>query len=181
MIKKYKKLPGVFFGWEDEKEEKWLEKLSKRGLHFVRYNLLYYVFQVGDPKEYIYKIDYKSTKNSDIDEYLNIFEDTGWEHVAEFLGWHYFRIEKEKANIQDIYTDNNSKIEKYRGYLKTLKIIAICEIPIFLNLVFNPVYEKHSGMSIVKLLFLGLFTVFGYTIYKVSTKIRNLSDEIYHD
>ncbi|MGY0374591.1 DUF2812 domain-containing protein [Clostridium sp. JNZ J1-5] len=181
MIKKYKRLPGIFFGWEDEKEERWLEKLSKQGLHFVRYNLLYYVFQVGEPKKYIYKIDYKSTKNTDIDEYLNIFEDAGWEHVGQFAGWHYFRIEKEKADIQDIYTDNNSKIEKYRGYLKTLKIVAACEVPAFLNFTLNPVYGKHSGMNIIKLLLVGLITIFGYTIYKVSKRIKNLSDKIYHD
>lgn len=170
MSKIYKRVFRIFLGWQDEEEEKWLQKMSRKGMHFIKYNILYYTFEVGNPEEYIYKIDYKSTDRADMEEYLEIFKEAGWEHICSFMSWQYFKIEKEKANLKDIYTDNSSKVEKYNGYLKTLKIVTLGEIILFLSVLFNS-----NNEVFLKILIGSVVTLLVYTTLKVAKKISKLS------
>lgn len=109
----YKNIFKVFFAWQEGKEEEWLRKMSNQGWHLNKTGFLNYEFVKGDPKDIIYKFDYKPFRNEKIDDYITLFEDSGWEYVARFAGWFYFRTEA-KGNLNlELYNDNASKIRKY--------------------------------------------------------------------
>jgi hypothetical protein len=50
-------------------------------------------------------------------QYLQLFKDAGWEYVGEMNGWQYFRKPVEAGNSAEIFTDNESKIQKYKRFL----------------------------------------------------------------
>jgi hypothetical protein len=109
-----------FWAWQDDKEEVWLQDMSRQGWHLARPNPLgAYDFVRGEPKEYVYRLDFQSGSRGR-DEYRQLFADAGWEHVGEMAGWQYFRKEVQPGEEAEIFTDNESKIAKYRrllGYL----------------------------------------------------------------
>jgi len=121
----------IFFAWQEGKEENWLRQMSNEGWHLDKVGLFSYEFIKGQPKDIIYKFDYKPFRNEKIDDYITLFEDSGWEYVARFAGWFYFRAEAMGNLSFDLYNDNASRIRKYRT-LRWVLIIA-CG-PIVINL-----------------------------------------------
>ncbi len=121
----------VFFAWQEGKEENWLRQMSNEGWHLNSVGLFNYEFIKGAPKDIIYKFDYKPFKNEKIDDYITLFEDSGWEYVARFAGWFYFRAEAKGNFSSELYNDNASKVKKYRT-LRWVLIIAC--VPIVINL-----------------------------------------------
>ena len=139
-----KKVFKLFWAWQDEKENAWLERMGTEGWKLVGYHSGFYTFIQTEPKQYIYTSDYKSNGRKDIEEYIALFEDAGWEHAAEFLNWHYFRTEAEKARIPDIYSDAESKAEKFKGVLSVVLSILGAVMCIAATIVFNPETKSSS-------------------------------------
>src|SRR5512133_3384676 len=82
----------IFWGWEDDKEEAWLREQANQGRHLVKIEWGLYTFEPGAPRDVVYRMDYiHTTDPKKVEEYLQFFQDAGWEHVGEILGWHYFR------------------------------------------------------------------------------------------
>ena len=53
-----------------EKEEAWLEEMSRKGWHLVKTPGLNYTFEKGEPEERTYRIDFRFfNKQSELDEY----------------------------------------------------------------------------------------------------------------
>ena len=167
-----KKVFKIFFAWQDEKEESWLRSMSKKGWALKDYKLLSYTFEKEQPEDYIYKLDYKSTKNDDLQEYIGLYKDAGWEHVAQYLGWHYFRTKASKECTQDIYSTEESKIQKYQGLLYTLIGLAVAVFLLSLSIFFNT--SDYKIISIFKWAYIILMILFLYAITKIVFKIRKL-------
>lgn len=177
MIKKYKKMIRFFGAWQDDKEETWLREMSLKGWKLKKYTFLVYTFEKAEPKDYIYKLDYKTTFNNDMEEYLAIFNDAGWEHVEEFAGWHYFRIEAENSEVPDIYSDNKSKAEKYKGLLRFLSIILISNVVIGFTSVYNPAIN-YWGIGILRGFYIIMELIMIYAIVRIYRKIKKLNEDI---
>lgn len=103
----------LFFAWQDQKEERWLEEMAAQGWLLKKYTFLRYHFTAAERAEYIYRLDYKTTSDKDIAEYKEIFAQSGWEHVCSYMGWQYLRIPRDQFTV-DIYSDKSSRIEKMR-------------------------------------------------------------------
>jgi hypothetical protein len=127
----YKNVFKVFFAWQEKKEEDWLRQMSKEGWHLNKVGFFNYEFIKGEPKDIIYKFDYKPFRSEKIDDYITLFEDSGWEYVAKFAGWFYFRTEAKGNFNLELYNDNASKIRKYIT-LRWILIIACA--PVVYNL-----------------------------------------------
>ena len=123
----------IFLPWQDEKEINWLETMASEGWLFIQYSFLRYTFLKTEPKEYVFRLDYKTTNEKDIEEYKEIFAHSGWEHVSSFAGWQYLRIPKADFTT-DIYTDKTSKIEKLRRQ-SALALAALSPMVIFLVII----------------------------------------------
>jgi hypothetical protein len=130
--RRFKTVSRIFFAWQGEKEENWLIEMSKQGWHLDNTGFLTYVFRKGESKDIIYRLDFKIIRSGTIDDYITLFEDSGWEFVSK-MGpwWYYFRTEAKKGESQELYSDNTSKIRMYNS-LRWLLII-LCA-PIVYNL-----------------------------------------------
>jgi hypothetical protein len=103
-----------FWAWQDDKQEAWLEAMSREGLHLQTIKAFgRYVFEPGAPRKYTYRLDFdqKSGKDSD---YFQLIQEAGWERVVELAGWQYWRTESAEAKTPEIFTDAESKIRKYQ-------------------------------------------------------------------
>ena len=179
MSKIKKRVFKLIWAWEEEKEERWLREMANKGWLLQSYFIGFYTFVKSEPGDYIYKLDYRV----DIDEkeYLNIFEDAGWTHVAQFLGWHYFRVKADQCDYPEIYSDNVSKIHKYKSLLKLLVIVTLTNLFNVINIVFinrsGPFFENGfvTGFQIVMLSVL-VFLLYG--IFKITNVLKDLKDEL---
>jgi hypothetical protein len=81
-----------FWAWQDDKEEAWLESMSQEGRHLeaVRIPCLY-TFSSGEPRRSTYRLDYMSMKKTQFPDYVQIFQDVGWEYIGEMSNWRYWR------------------------------------------------------------------------------------------
>lgn len=116
-----------FWPWDDEKEEVWLREMSGQGWHFKTVEPPgFYIFEQGDPIDFVYRLDY-FTGHGDKANYQQLFEDAGWDYLCDMGGWQYFRQEVAKDKLQEIYTDNASKVMKYQRVIMFLIILVpIC-------------------------------------------------------
>jgi hypothetical protein len=114
-----------FWAWQEERETGWLEQMSREGWHLEGYAFGWYRFRRGEPREYLYRLDFNPDASKQRDEYLGIFRDAGWEHVLSWSSWQYFRAERGKVFSEEIYTDRESRIAKYR---RLLAVVVICMV-----------------------------------------------------
>ena len=119
-----------------EKEEKWLNEMAKQGLELSGKSFAY-KFNKIMPNDITIKIDYRTfKKTSDFEDYLTLFRDSGWEHIAgsKASGAHYFKKVNESEDA-DIFSDVTSKALRYKRLSNMWITTAISYIPIFIALV----------------------------------------------
>ena len=113
-----------FWVWQDNAEERWLEEMSRKGYHLSSVNIpCIYTFTISEPVNYSYRLDYRRFSKSEKQDYLQIFKDAGWEYLGEISLWQYFRKQQKAGEISEIFTDNSSKIAKYRRILAYLGLL----------------------------------------------------------
>jgi uncharacterized membrane protein len=88
-----KTIRKVFFIWEYEKEENWLNEMSEKGWQLEWASIFKYVFVKGEPGEYKYRLELleKKTSTEESSSYLNFLKETGVELVGECRNWIYLR------------------------------------------------------------------------------------------
>jgi hypothetical protein len=113
-----------FWAWQDDREEEWLGEMSRKGWHLTGFGFPgVYLFRKGEPRNYVYRLDFQTSRNKDRDAYLRLFNDAGWEHLGNMSAWEYFRKEARGGETPEIFTDPESKIEKYQRILGLLVIL----------------------------------------------------------
>jgi hypothetical protein len=138
-----------FWTWQDEKEESWLGEMSSRGYHLSVVSFPgFYKFNGGQPRSYIYRLDYQPYFKKDRDDYLQIFTDAGWEHIGEMNAWQYFRKEAVPGEQPEIFTDNESKINKYKRLLGYLCIFLLPLWTVFIIQISVDSYSWMKGIQI---------------------------------
>ena len=156
-----------FFGvWQDQEEEIWLRKLAREGWHLSSLFPLVYTFTRGEPRDDVYRLDFNESRK-DLDEYLQLFRDAGWEYVGSLTGWQYFRKPYEAGEAAEIYTDAESKIQKYRRV--RMRLAAL--MPAVLATVANPAFGPASSIRVFVAAVLLLLV---YALVRVSQRVRQL-------
>lgn len=160
-----------FWAWNDEKEEAWLRQMSLDGWHLRSFGLPgFYNFEAGSPRNYVYRLDFQTTPKKDTAVYLQIFADAGWTHLGSMSSWQYFRKEAPPGETPEIFTDNESKIQKYRrliGFLLALSPILMFSM---INLS-HAEREFYQVFSLVAALFLLLYA---YALLRLILRIQQL-------
>jgi len=104
------------FFYNYEKEERWINSMSAKGMALVDYFWTRYVFEEEEPGKYIYKIEFldkMGSKNIENIAYVNFLEDLGVECVGIYMHWATLRKEAKDGPFE-IYTDLNSRIKNCR-------------------------------------------------------------------
>jgi len=160
-----------FWAWQDELEETWLREMSKEGLHLasVRPGGIYTLIP-GPPQDTVYRLDFISPQK-DKPAYLQLFSDAGWEHVGEMSGWQYFRRPFQGGDAPEIFSDAESKVEKYRRLLAfetLILIILVITIPRYRT--YLP-YFWGEALTLIFFLFLVLYM---FLVIKTWRRINQL-------
>lgn len=161
-----------FWAWDDEKEEAWLREMSQQGLHLSSIGMPgFYEFEQGLTKDYVYRLDYIRDRK-DYSNYLQLFNDSGWDHIGEMSGWQYFRKEALEGEDLEIYSDNESKASKYQRVLLLLVII----LPLLINGTF--IISRRDGAEALGIIFLAFMLIYIYGITRILMRIGKLKKKI---
>lgn len=132
-----------------EKEEKWLNAMATKGWA-LKSALFTYTFRKTPPEDTAIRVDFRIFKHKkDYADYIALFEDSGWQHIAGYksIGIHYFKKNREQAN-EDIFSDAASKASRYKRASQMWLMFFICCIPIILSLYINtilvPIAVQHA-------------------------------------
>ena len=99
-----------------EKEERYLQKRHREGWKFRRVNLLgIYHFERCTPEDVVYQLDYNEEGLKHKDEYVQMFQDCGWEYMQDFGGYSYFRKPVSQMQGEEkIFCDDESRLDMMR-------------------------------------------------------------------
>lgn len=121
----------IFWAWNDDKEEIFLEEMALKGFELIKIGYGKYTFKEGTPKKIKYQLDFKGLTRMSEQEYLQIYEDAGWENIHRLGSWYYFAQEyKEDSPDLSIFSDNRSRLEKYK---RLILFLIITGFPLYYN------------------------------------------------
>lgn len=114
----------MYFIWQHEEEERWLNEMAAQGMNLVDASLCRYVFEPGTPGEYQYRLEMMEhcPSHPKVQEYMRFMEEAGAEVVATFKNWVYFRGRAGEENFR-IFSDIDSRITHYRGIHKLARML----------------------------------------------------------
>ncbi|WP_134021705.1 DUF2812 domain-containing protein [Lysinibacillus sp. YR326] len=107
-----------------EKEEAWVNDMAEQGWYLKRTMVGYFIFEKGEPGQYIYRNELIKGKSQD---YFDFLESMNIEFVSKFGVWAYYRKKKSEGPFV-LFSDSSSKIK----YLKSISRLFIAVT--FLNL-----------------------------------------------
>ncbi len=113
-IKKEIKLFNVF---QYDEEAAYLREMHKKGWKFVKVSGLgSYTFEECEPEDVIYQLDYNQEGMKEKDEYVQMFEDCGWEYLNDYFGYSYFRKEADEMSEGEngIFCDEESRMDLFK-------------------------------------------------------------------
>jgi hypothetical protein len=99
----------LFF--DETKEEQWVNDMSQQGWHLKNHRIFFYIFEKGEPGQYVYRCDmlegfgYSKVAK----DYIDFVEGTGAELVYKKLHWVYFRQHRNVGPFE-LYSDTSSKL-----------------------------------------------------------------------
>jgi len=161
---------------EWEKEQDYLREQHKRGWKFVRVNFLcMYHFEKCEPEDVIYQLDYNQEGRVHKEEYIQMFQDCGWEYMQDYVGYSYFRKSaSEMKGEEEIFCDDSSRLDMMKRVIKgrMLPLVAIFFLVILPNIYLQSQVEtpiNHVLTFVFVIMFfwyLILFLWFGYQFWK---------------
>lgn len=163
MDEQLKKQWRWFWAWQDVEEEAWLRSMARQGWHLESIGFPgIYTFQAGEPRDDVYRLDYLKERK-DFVNYLQLFQDAGWERVGEYNNWQYFRTRNVGSKPPEIFSDTTSKILKYRRVMNGLLAFQ----PIFIIMIIfarsgNPIYPFIAAIGIATMLGIGTSIIMLY-------------------
>lgn len=166
--------------WDYEKEEKWLNEMSAKGMALADYSWCRYVFTKASNNEYIYRLELLEHLPSHAESaaYIRFLEESGIECIATYWRWIFLR-KKSSEGPFDIYSDIESKIKHYGRVSALFGTIGAINLVAFLVCILNGIVASskynNNYLSYISPLFL-LNGVFGVGLtWLVIGYIRKIS------
>jgi len=153
-----------------EQEERWLNQMESRGLHFIDYTIGRYLFEEGKPGEYIYRIELLDNWHSHPESraYIRFMEESGIECVSVYTRWVYFR-KKASEGPFDLFSDCESRIAHYKRVLLLAGVVG------GMNLVIG-ITGIQAG-TYIPLINIGLACALTPLVLRLWRKVRKLQAE----
>ncbi|MCX6308769.1 MAG: DUF2812 domain-containing protein [Bacteroidia bacterium] len=129
----------LYYVWQWENEEKWLNEMSSEGWQLAHATIGKYNFVSGKVSEYTYRLELldKKLKSEESTSYLNFLKETGIEMVGKCKSWIYLRSKTTdggfEPNNKTLYNLTHLlKVQeltnKIRNILITMIAMAICTL-----------------------------------------------------
>ena len=129
-----KTIHKLFFVWDFDKEEKWLNEMAAKGLCLVSAGFCRYDFEDCEPGEYricLQLLD-KFPNHPESQKYIEFLESTGAEHVGSLTRWVYFRKKATDGDVE-LFSDNSSRIKYLSAVISFVALITICNLVVGAN------------------------------------------------
>ncbi|MBQ9768047.1 MAG: DUF2812 domain-containing protein [Lachnospiraceae bacterium] len=118
----------TFYIAEFEQEAAWLSFMNREGWKFLSTDGIHYRFERTEKEDWSYQLDWKGNGVAE-EDYLQMYQDFGWEYVGQFHHWFYFRKKRVEGEETDTsaFSDRESKIELCKRILngQLLRLIPI--------------------------------------------------------
>lgn len=165
-----------FYGaWNGKKECDWLGRMAAGGWHLRSYFFGVYYFAKDAPGDYVYEHDFHILRGEDLTEYLNLYADSGWQHVTSFANWHYFRSPSETAERRPVFSDVPSQRAKL---LRVLTVLLLSIVPMTMFGIVNPILNGYleESRSYYAIGGFALFAIIAcaYGAIRIGIKIKRL-------
>lgn len=166
--------------WNWEKEEKWLNEMSAKGLAMTDYSWCRYVFEEAPPGEYVYRIELLDNCGGHpaSQKYIRFVEETGAECVATYLRWVYFR-KKAADGPFALHSDIPSQMAHNKKVRAFWLFFAVMELVIGLfNLCIGIATPFASLNLILGVLLAALSAMFFFWVAQITRKVKRLKKEL---
>ncbi len=167
-MKKYK-----LFSVNLKKEENWIQSIIEQGYRLKRKSpwSACYEFEPSEEKNFIpiVRIDYRLfKKREEFEDYIMMFEDSGWKHIGgtKNSGCQYFEKSKKDAS-EDIFSDQSSKAERYKRISNNWLSIMIAYLPIVIVFISTGIFKIDSFFHLKELYYTpGLWELSGFSFWR---------------
>ena len=105
---------------EWEKEQEYLRREHNKGWKFTGVTLPgFYHFEKCQPEDVVYQLDYNPEGTDHKEEYVQMFQDCGWEYITDFVGYSYFRkAVSQMRGHEEIFCDTQSRLDMIKRVFK---------------------------------------------------------------
>jgi len=167
-----KTIHKLFWVWDFDKEEAWLNEMAAKGLCLISVGYCRYDFEACTPGAYqicLQMLD-KKANHPESENYITFIEDTGAEHIGTYNKWVYFR-RKTEAGPFALFSDNASRVNYLTKLIRFVWLLGILNLIVAAyNLILLPILAHTVlGFSVINLV-LGIWACLG--AWKL-TKKRN--------
>jgi Protein of unknown function (DUF2812). len=159
-----------------EKEERWLNAMSAKGLAFTDYVFCRYKFVDCKPGEYTYRIELLENLPSHPEsrQYIQFMEDNGVEVISNWTRWVYFRKKTDSVPF-NIFSDIDSRITHYKRIGQLYLILGLSQLTIGISQ-FSSNFEFSYKILIPALIFsVSAILLLGWN--SIRKKIKRLNQE----
>ena len=134
-----------------EKEADWLRSMHQQGWKLQRITPpCWYRFERCTPEDVIYQLDFNLEGIEQKEEYVQMFQDCGWEYIQYMVGYSYFRkaVSEMSDADEEIFCDEDSRLDMMKRVWKG-KILPL--LAIFFCLLAMLVVQKQNTVAFVML------------------------------
>lgn len=119
----------LWWAWDFDKEEAWLNKLAAQGLALVSVGFCRYEFEDCTPGEYTFRLQLleNTVPHPESQKYLAFLEETGVEHIGSWLRWVYLRKKTADGGFE-LFSDNESRIRHLSLVISLLLLLGIANL-----------------------------------------------------
>lgn len=168
----------LFWAWDFDKEEAWLNEMSAKGLALVSTGFCKYEFEECAPNEYGVQLELLecNAKSEEGKRYISFVEETGAEHVGTWLRWVYFRKKLDRGEEFRLFSDKDSVIEHLKRIIIFISIIGIANILIGISNIFLGISNDTANLQMGSVnLVLGIFAMAG--VFRLKKKKQRIENE----
>ena len=119
----------LFWAWEFDKEEQWLNSMAAQGKALVSARYITYEFEDSQPGEYAVRLEMleHAPDSAEGQQYIEFVESTGAEYVGKVMKWVYFR-KKTADGPFELHGDNATRIKHLRGIMRLLVPLGVFNV-----------------------------------------------------
>lgn len=167
----------LFWAWDFDKEEKWLNEMASKGLALCAVGFCRYEFEQTKPGEYAVCLQMLNNKpqHPESEKYIEFVEETGAEHVGSYMRWVYFR-KKTADGPFELLSDYDSRIKQLTDIIRFIVVLGVFNLMAgCYNLLLYGIWGHE--ISLLGLINIALSAFIGYGAYRLWQKREKLQKE----
>ena len=125
----------LFWIWNFDKEEKWLNEMAEKGLALTSVGFCRYEFEDCTPGEYKICMEFYDNKlnKAGKEKYIELLKETGVEPIRISPKWGYYRKRATQDNFE-LFSNNTSRIKYLTKIIRYTAFILVGELIIGCNI-----------------------------------------------